>query len=178
MQQQDWIDTKPIMSDTTHPKNSTCILWLAYYWDGGSVLYGRPCRRESEHKWQETEIGIWRSAQGLLTTVQQQGGGNRSCQIHQSSSLDHPTPPVAIWSLPTVPTNAQKFNFAGSRQQEGIFPVPQSSRVPRAGKANTWPSSPTSLQHSPLKWYKGGSVPFVVDFRRRNCVPFGYQSFH
>lgn len=91
------------MSDATYPKNSTCILWLTHYWDGGSVLCSRPRRRESGHKLQETEIRIWRPAQGLLTTLQQQAGGNRRCQIHQSSSLVHPTPPVAVWPLPQSP---------------------------------------------------------------------------
>lgn len=67
------------------------------------VLCGKSHRIESGHKLQETEITIWRPAQGLLTTLQQQTGGDRRCQIHQSSSLVYPTPPEAVWPPPTLP---------------------------------------------------------------------------
>lgn len=75
------------------------------------VLYRRPHRIESGHKLQETEITIWRSAQGLLTALQQQAGGDRRCQTHQSSSLVYPTPPVAVWPLPTVPHKCTEIHI-------------------------------------------------------------------
>lgn len=158
------------MSDATYPKNSTWILWLVYYWGSGSVLYSRPCRRESGHKLQETGIRIWRPAQGLLTTLQQQAEGNRRCQIHQSNSLVHPTPPVADWPLPTVTTNAQKFNFAGSRQKKGIFPVPQTSWFPSQTSGHHclllysihhW--NGTKEAQFPLLWIYGWEIAFHLD---------------
>lgn len=84
------------------------------------VLYRRPHRIESGHKLQETEITIRRPAQVLLTALQQQARGDRRCQTHQSSSLVYPTPPVAVWPLPTVPHKCTEIHIL--QTTEGHFP--------------------------------------------------------
>lgn len=168
-----WSNTKPIMSDKTYPKNGICILWLAYYRDGGSVLYCRPCRRESGHKWQETEIRnleTCSSASYNSAAADRKIGGIKSTRAADWSIpllqwLFGPFPPSAQMyrnSTLEAPDNKRAFSlYHNPPESQGLGSQTSGRHSPLLYSIHQWNS--TKEAQFPLLWISGWENVFYWD---------------